>query len=140
MIGNKKIGGILLETKTSCKIPEFVVVGLGLNINAVGSEIPSKATSLFLETAKQYQLEKIINSILKEVIVLYQRFKEEDYDGITKEVINYLDTIKKKVTVHINNTKIRGIAYSLGKYGTLLLKDSKGKIIEILASQITCLR
>ena len=134
--GKKKIGGVLLEAQAGSKHPLFVVAGLGLNINSKAKDIPKGATSLFLETRSKYEIDKIFKRIVKEVIILYRSFKKGHYEMIVDEASGYIDTLGRKVSVDTGKEKIKGIAYKIGKYGTLYIKDSEGKAKKVLVSEI----
>lgn len=140
MVGNKKIGGVLVETSSSKRIPAFTIVGLGLNINNSPDELPRQATSLATEKQQTYSLEKIFKIILKEVIIVYARFKRDDTAGIINEISAQLTTLGKTVTAQIGAKKINGKAYAIDDCGALLIKDSQGKKKRILTSQVQHLR
>lgn len=65
----KKLGGILIETQYSLKKLEYVIIGIGINVNQklLPNDIRKIATSLFIETEKQYNKEDIINGLIKEI-------------------------------------------------------------------------
>jgi len=136
VIGNKKIGGVLLEACSGAKYPLFVVAGLGLNVNSGVKDIPRGATSLFLKTRRKYKIDKIFKRIVKEVIILYRGFKEGYYKAIAEEASAYIDTLARKVSVDTGRKKVKGIAYRIGKYGALYIKDDKGRKKKVLASEI----
>lgn len=64
-VNNKKICGILIETKSSNNIYEYIIVGVGLNVNqTIFDELI--ATSMKLETKHTYN----INMIKEELMIL----------------------------------------------------------------------
>ena len=68
LIGRKKVGGMLCESKISSGMVQSMVIGVGLNINNEIKHFPldiqSTATSLLIESGTQYQIEKILAKIL----------------------------------------------------------------------------
>lgn len=61
LCSRKKIGGILTETKLEGDF-RFVAIGIGLNINmpqTLLNEIPKPATSILVETGKEYPISSI---------------------------------------------------------------------------------
>ncbi|MAH81310.1 MAG: biotin--[acetyl-CoA-carboxylase] ligase [Rickettsiales bacterium] len=64
MVNKKKLGGILMELKSS-----YLIVGIGLNINQINfpTELKSIATSLRLENNKKYDKRNIIKSIANKI-------------------------------------------------------------------------
>ena len=77
MIRRKKMGGILIESRT-VKQGLSVVVGIGLNINESEDDIPDKlqgqATSLHIESGEKFTRELLLSSILNEFENLYLNF------------------------------------------------------------------
>ena len=67
MVGPKKICGTLVEALSSQSKLEAVVIGVGLNVNAIASELPEEAISMTLITGKTYSREDILEDILEEL-------------------------------------------------------------------------
>lgn len=65
----KKLGGILIETQYSLDKLDYVIIGIGLNINQTIFPIKIKkiATSLRIETGNKYNKEDIIRELIKEI-------------------------------------------------------------------------
>lgn len=79
MLGEKKMGGILTELTTEAGRIQHAVIGIGLNINQ--SEFPpelrSLATSLRVETDREWPREEILNALLAALCDEYQRLVRE---------------------------------------------------------------
>jgi len=78
MINNKKVGGILTETKVSGEVVENLFVGLGINVGInvhqinFNKEICNIATSLEKEYSEiEFERETIISDILNKLEKLY---------------------------------------------------------------------
>ncbi len=140
LCGKKKIGGILVESKVSLHHPDYVIVGLGLNINNLLKELPASATSIFIETKRKYSLDKIFNLILKEVIIWYRHFKKKDYTEIAQRASENLDTLGKKVVVYTEKKVIKGTAYKIGKDARLYVRSDGNGVKRIFASSVVHLR
>jgi len=97
MISRKKMGGILIESRT-VKKGLNVVVGIGLNINESEDDIhdtlQDQATSLYIESGEELNRELILASILNEfenlylnywhdIISLWQKYCIHENDDIT---------------------------------------------------------
>lgn len=68
-LNEKKLGGILIETRYMSEKLDYVIIGIGLNINQVSlpKEIKDIATSLSIETKRKYNKEEIISELIKEM-------------------------------------------------------------------------
>jgi BirA family biotin operon repressor/biotin-[acetyl-CoA-carboxylase] ligase len=67
LIGPRKVGGILVESKISGASAEFAVVGIGINIHqrAFDFELSTPATSLDLEAAHSVSRQHLLAALLK---------------------------------------------------------------------------
>lgn len=62
MLNNKKIGGILTETKVEEEYVKNLFIGIGININQeeFSEELASTATSLKKELGQEFEREKLV--------------------------------------------------------------------------------
>lgn len=67
MIGPRKTGGILLESKTEGASLSFAVVGIGINVHqsAFDPGLATPATSLDLETGRRVSRQRLLEALLK---------------------------------------------------------------------------
>ena len=67
LIGPRKVGGVLVESKISGGSAEFAVVGIGINVHqhAFSPDLTATATSLGLETARRVSRQDLLISLLK---------------------------------------------------------------------------
>lgn len=140
LLNNKKIGGILAETTSKRTKPRFVIVGLGLNIAGKKNQLPKDATSLFVEKKPLPAMEKIFKSILKEVIILYSRFKQGRFTQIASEASIYLDTLGKKVTLRLAKNEISAVARKIDSYGALIVDENSGRTFKVVTPELIRLR
>lgn len=79
LVGGKKIAGILTESSTTQRQVEYVVVGIGLNVNTGRSQLLRSATSIAIETGQKADK----NAILDRILALFLA-KYEEVVGIKK--------------------------------------------------------
>jgi BirA family biotin operon repressor/biotin-[acetyl-CoA-carboxylase] ligase len=67
LIGPRKVGGILVESKISGGSAEFAVVGIGINVHqrAFAANLTTPATSLDLETGRSVSRQDLLAALLK---------------------------------------------------------------------------
>ena len=125
MIGGKKLGGILCETKVSEKKINYAVVGIGININEkiedFDSTIQNTATSLQINSEKPYQRERVVAEILNQVEILLDQFPKNS-DLIKSNWEDACNHLNKVITFHNNNEIIKGTFKSLSNSGNAILK------------------
>ena len=72
LVGSKKIAGILTESSAYHHRLEYVVVGFGINVNVKGGKLFKTATSVYLETGKEAEKDKILLEVLEAFRSKYQ--------------------------------------------------------------------
>jgi BirA family biotin operon repressor/biotin-[acetyl-CoA-carboxylase] ligase len=76
MVGESKICGVLVEARSLEQRADFVIAGVGINVNSKGEELPDCATSLYLETGKTYDIDELFRKFTTKAIALYNEFKK----------------------------------------------------------------
>lgn len=81
LVGGRKIAGILPEASLNNREIDFVIMGIGLNINAELSDFPpdlrDSVTSILLSGGKKCDVEEIARDLLGRMDPLYERVKRE---------------------------------------------------------------
>ena len=121
MLNEKKMGGILIESKSG-QNGLGVVVGVGLNINESEQDIPDslskQATSLAIYSNSSYSRELILSAILNEFEQLYQN-QMDDIIPLWQEYCIHQNT---SVTFHSENYRRRGIFQGINSLGHAEIK------------------
>lgn len=124
LFNEKKLCGILCEL-----VDDFVIVGIGVNLNNKISEgIREKATSLKEILGKKFDIKEFSQSLLENFEKEYLKFK----DGKFNEILQYWkekSILRRKVKVD----EVEGIAYDVDEDGKLIVKNEKGEIKKIIA-------
>jgi BirA family biotin operon repressor/biotin-[acetyl-CoA-carboxylase] ligase len=115
LVGSKKISGVLIESLGSNLI-EYVVVGIGLNVNQVEFDyLKDKATSIKLNIKKDLNIVEVLN----EFVLHYNSILESNYEDVFKEYINKSVVIKKKISYKGEEYFISDIE----KNGTIIIRN-----------------
>ena len=81
LVDGRKIAGILPEASLNNREISFVIIGIGLNVNAELSDFPpdlrDSVTSLRLSAGRQWDLEGTARDLLQAMELLYERVKRE---------------------------------------------------------------
>jgi len=125
MIGKKKLGGILCETKVAEKEIIHAVVGIGINVNEKIEDfdpaIQNTATSLLISTEKLHQKERVLAEILNQFETIMDQFPN-NIDLIKLNWEHACNHLNKVIIFHHNNEKIKGIFKSLSNSGNAILE------------------
>ncbi|MBI2280704.1 MAG: biotin--[acetyl-CoA-carboxylase] ligase [Bacteroidetes bacterium] len=115
----QKIAGILIEnTLTSNKITNCIV-GIGLNVNQTQFTPAINATSLAFLTKKEFELEHLLNELLKCIEVRYLQLKANKYTLIKLEYLKVLFGYQKPLHYVVNNQRVTGIIKGISPTGKL---------------------
>ncbi|MFH1624404.1 MAG: biotin--[acetyl-CoA-carboxylase] ligase [Pseudomonadota bacterium] len=139
-IGNRKAGGILTEFSAEQDRVDFVVVGIGLNVNfdpTICSEIKDSATSLSNVLGKKVSRIELLRSILEEIEKGYNVLTEGKVSQIRDEWNRYSLITGKPVRITCFDTVEEGIAESVDEDGCLILRDSRGRRKRILSGDVS---
>lgn len=140
VINGKKICGILTEMNSEIDFINFVVVGIGINVNI--SEFPPEldniATSLMLEGNEKYKRKTLVKKILEEFEECYNKYLQtEDLQGIVDDYNSYCVNIGKEVKVISKSEEITGKVKCVTQKGELIIIGSNGDDILITSGEVS---
>ena len=82
MAGGRKLAGILCQTSLRGAEVDYLLVGIGLNVNLPAARLPRPtATSLLVETGRPHDRDALLAAILDEVLVMPGLASGEDEPG-----------------------------------------------------------
>jgi BirA family biotin operon repressor/biotin-[acetyl-CoA-carboxylase] ligase len=128
-IGKKKICGILVKNQLLGTIFENSFCGIGLNVNQeIFPPLPNP-TSLFLETGKEFDLNKVLKAVLESINLRYNQLKEGKIETLERDYMERL--LYKDVFAHYiyKGSEIEARIFDVNEYGHLLLEDRCGNEI-----------
>ena len=142
LIGDKKICGILTEMNCELNMINYVVMGIGINVNLDDNDIPEdlkdKATSIKIDQGEEIDRKKLVANILNEFEKLYIPFKDK---GNAKEAI---DICRKNSAIMGREVKIiQGEEVKIGKVidlneeGELMVEFGDEHIENIFSGEIS---
>lgn len=118
-VDGKKIAGILIEnTLTANKIANCIV-GIGINVNQTQFSPTINATSLALLTEQTFEIQPLLNELLKCIEVRYLQLKASKYASIKHEYLNVMLGYQKPLHYLVNNQRITGIIKGISPIGKL---------------------
>lgn len=138
LIRGKKFCGILLESSWKQSAIEYLILGLGMNVNEekFPSELRSTATSLKLEGGRELDRVEIIRSFLRDLEQDYLQFKQGDYLQILSTWASKCPMFGKEITVEHSGKRFTGKAVRLDPDGALVVEDHHREI-KLFAADVT---
>ena len=144
LIHGKKVGGILTSISTKEGKIDYIIVGIGINvnvdINTFPKELQKSATSIKEELKTEVPIEKIIGDILFEMETNYETLKQGNFTYLLNEWKKLSDTIGNSVRVKTKAEVIDGVAVGVNCDGALILACEDGSLKDILAGECIHLR
>ncbi len=138
LINGKKACGILIESDVRGTTVHYAIIGIGINVNlrpADFPEIQTIATSLSQELGRDVSRLAVTRSLLVEMEKLYLALAAGD--SLYEEWRDTMVTLGQKVRVKTGETTCEGIAESVDRDGSLLLRQADGHLITIVAGDVT---
>ena len=138
LINDRKVCGILIESDIRGDRVNYVLLGIGINVNLRLADFPDIqpiATSLSDELGRDVSRLSLIRCLLAEVERLYLALL--DGGSLYQEWRDNLVTLGKKVRVKTPEAIYEGVAESVATDGGLLLRGLDGSLTKILAGDVT---
>jgi BirA family biotin operon repressor/biotin-[acetyl-CoA-carboxylase] ligase len=139
-IRNKKVSGILSELGVSGDRLDYVIIGIGINVNSNPSaarEISTIATSLCEESGRPISRVRLLPVILGLIEQYYDTMKEGNF-GAVKRAWEARSLIKgKRVKITSQDSESEGIAESFDQEGFLILCDASGVRRRIVSGDVS---
>jgi BirA family biotin operon repressor/biotin-[acetyl-CoA-carboxylase] ligase len=144
LVNDKKIVGILLESKVGATGVEHAIIGFGINVNHTPADLPQElllaASSLFIELGEPVDRSKLITKILAEVEYLYEGLQQGDVAIILEEWRHFSATLGRHVRILQRGELTEGVAVDVTEEGALLVRVEQDSLITVHAGDIEHLR
>ncbi|MTI71783.1 MAG: biotin--[acetyl-CoA-carboxylase] ligase [Firmicutes bacterium] len=142
VINNKKVCGILTEMSGEINKVNYIVIGMGINVNLNKKEVPkelkNKATSLKIESGNSVSRKKLVANILNNFEYLYDELIE--YNTITKSIEICKSSsalINKDIKIIRRNKTKKAKAINLDKDGHLIVEYPDGTKEGLISGEIS---
>ncbi len=137
----KKIGGILVEGKTTQMTLNYLIIGIGLNINTTLDQyshpLRKEITTVFDELKREIDLDILTKKIIFKIEEMCKIMNER---GVTPLLENWRsrdNILGMKVKVQTPETEVIGIARDITKYGQLILEIENQEKISISSGSLS---
>jgi BirA family transcriptional regulator, biotin operon repressor / biotin---[acetyl-CoA-carboxylase] ligase len=137
-----KVGGILTEMGAESDRVNYLVTGIGLNVNIDKNSFPadlrSRGTSLKAQDPhhKPIVRVKLFQQILVEMEQYYKRFLKGGWNDILQEYRSFDILTGKTVRVKQGEDSISGKVIEIDAEGRLVIK-SQNKVFRVIAGEVT---
>jgi BirA family biotin operon repressor/biotin-[acetyl-CoA-carboxylase] ligase len=143
LVRGKKIAGILTEISTEMDRIDYVVVGVGLNVNiqreSLAEGLGERATSILIETGESFSRVRLLKAFLKHFETYYKILQGEGFEPIRNRWKELSDIIGQRVGVEMIGNVRTGRVVDIDPDGVLILEDDQGSIQRIASGDVTSL-
>ncbi len=136
VLNNKKICGILTEMSSEIDFINYLVIGIGINVNqsSMEEDIKKIGTSLRLEGGQEYSRKQLIIQVIEEFTPLYNKYLEDkSLEFIIEEYNRDCINIGKIVKIEENKNIYLGKALMVNNEGELIV-ELEDKTIKTISS------
>lgn len=132
LVRGRKIAGILTELSAEADRVHWVVVGVGVNVNARPEDFPpelrGQATSLLIERDQPAPRALFLVACLAGLEGWYDRHAEEGFAPIRQAWRERSVTLGQDVTVRSDGDEVTGRAEDIDEAGALLVRTATGLV------------
>jgi BirA family biotin operon repressor/biotin-[acetyl-CoA-carboxylase] ligase len=140
LLNGRKVGGVLNELCTSMEQINYLVLGLGVNINMARDQLPERglfpATSVMLEKGETVSREIFARNYFRLLDRLYIQYLDEGFLGIRQEWMSFCGIIGCHVDLDAGEERLSGLVTGIDEEGALTLRDRNGHEKKVLSADI----
>lgn len=144
LINKRKIAGILSQMQSTGEDVDFVVVGIGANLNMtreeieneMGGEVAEIATSLQEALGHEVDRVKLIANLIEQIELWYKKLLRDGTSVVIKGWMERWRAVNSKVLVKCNGETIQGIATGVDENGHLIVEKDDGRTEKVVAGDV----
>ncbi len=143
-IGGKKVCGILSQMKMKASAIDFVVLGIGINVNLTREQFPPDireiATSIAVETGRKTDLDSLINRLYENLTKWYSTLVSRGFEPVRQTWLGLAPMIGQTVSIRFGEEEVSGTAEGIDDDGSLILKTKTNSILRASAGDATIIK
>ena len=144
LVNTKKVAGLLNEMSAETDGINFVILGIGVNLNMTAEQFPTDlrnpATSILLETGRPVGRARFAAILMGELDRLYSDFRLNGFGPVREEWQKRCNAHGRTLAVSDGGADVvRGAFAGIDSSGALLVAGVDGKIVRILSGDVRLL-
>lgn len=140
LLNGKKFCGILTEMHAEQDTIDYLVVGIGINVNQTKDKLPTKnnyeATSIYEESKVKNDIPTLFQAIVKSIEDFYELFITDGFTKIKTKWESFGYKIGQKVWVSTNTEKYYAVFVGIAEDGALLMQLENNEIKRVYSAEI----
>lgn len=144
LIKGKKVAGLLNEMNAETDVINFVILGIGVNLNMTAEQFPPDlrhpATSILLESGRPVGRARFAALLMGELDRLYRDFRTNGFGPVRAEWQQRCNAHGRELAISDGGADVvKGMFAGIDSYGALLVAGAGGKIERILSGDVRIL-
>lgn len=140
LVGGKKLAGILTESSCTAERLEFVILGIGVNLNFAVCDMPEeirqRASSLLEVRGSAVDRESLIRRLIQDLDRCYGTLQESGFAAIAARWESYFGLRQRLVRVEMMDQAVVGRAVGIDRDGALIIVSENGAKQRVLAGDV----
>lgn len=140
LINGKKVAGILTEMQAEQDQIQYVVIGIGLNVNQTLADFPvdlgTKATSIQIETKKEWVIKSIVQKLLVMFEERFTHYLDTGFPDVKNKWEGYGYKMGEQIWIKTAKDRWQAIFMGIAEDGALLIKRNEEEIERIYSAEI----
>lgn len=140
VVNGKKVTGILTEMSAQPEMINYIVIGIGINVNTeeFPEDIAKTASSLKIESGKTIKRSSIIALFGKYFEQYYARYiKTQDMSLLIDEYNKELINVDRQIKVLAKENSYTGIAKGINRHGELIVETEDKELRNVVAGEVS---
>lgn len=137
---DKKVCGILCESRLTGSGVDALVVGVGINVNTLDfpSDIADVATSLRVMTGRSFRRDEVLSKVLRYCYHCFEDyFRRGKREEIWRDYCTASATLRRRVTVTEGQKSIGGVVEAIDQCAVLYLRTDQGMLTPFVAGEVS---
>ena len=128
LIGGAKAAGILLESSArNAAAVDWLIIGIGMNLNEAPKGTPYPATSLKEQTGRSALPEDALAIVAGAFAAQYERWQREGFAPVRADWLTRAAFLGERIVARLENESVEGVFADLSEDGALLLDTALGR-------------
>jgi len=141
LLDGKKVCGILAEMSAEIDLLNYVVIGIGINVNQREEDFPAElamtATSLRLASEEYFRRSELLPAILLQLERAYIGYLQKGFAYILDLWKTMNCTLGREVKVISHGTEYYGKAEDLAQDGSLLVRKADQQLEKVMVGDVS---
>lgn len=140
-VSGRKIAGILAELSAEAEQTNYVVIGIGLNVNVSRAQLPkairATATSVQIELGRTVSRLELLAELLARIEPWYGRWRRDGFAPVKARWTELSSSLGRRVEMRSGKAAVTGLVADLDDDGALTLRLDSGITQKVASGDMT---